>query len=184
VNLRDQIIGSFNLNLSSNCLEELNLKAFEVVDNIPNSPCRRVDSDGEFTVENPCCYVLYFLKIDNCVLFTEDGSKCDFAVFNDNQFIFVELKRIEIGSGQSHNKRQKKRNDAYTQLENTLNIFLQRNIDLSLYQGNQRLFVIASILDYNPPITKMPVAKVSSQHAQVRFEEYQAILLTGHIYQF
>ncbi|OAD19319.1 hypothetical protein THIOM_005054, partial [Candidatus Thiomargarita nelsonii] len=55
----------------------------------------------------------------------------------------------------------------------------------SSYQNNQKLFVIASVLDQNPPVTKMPVAKADSQHKILEFEmKYNASLLTGHSYEF
>jgi hypothetical protein len=56
---------------------------------------------------------------------------------------------------------------------------------LSSYQNHQKLFVIASVLDYNPPVTRMPAAKADSQQKTLEFEiNYNAILLTGHTYKF
>jgi hypothetical protein len=118
-------------------------------------------------------------------LFEQDGKKCDFSVFNADEIIFVELKQIEANTSSSHKKRKAKRNEAYAQLENTLKVFESKNIDLSRYQKNQKLFVIASVLDYNPPVTRMPTAKAGSQHKNLEFEiKYNAILLTGHTYEF
>jgi len=104
----------------------------------------------------------------------------DRLYYNKKQRITTaSMKSCEINYS-SHKKRKTKRNDAYAQLENTLKIFKSKNIDLSGY----KLFVIASVLDYNPPVTKMPAATTKSQNAKVRFEEYNAILLTGQIYEF
>jgi len=181
VNLKEQLINAFTE--YNNCLEDICLPAFEVIDDQQNLPCRLLLTNGEFgqfQIKNPRKHCLQFLKIDNCILFTQDGAKCDFAVFNADELIFVELKKIEANTASSHKKRKIKRNDAYTQLENTLKIFQSKNIDLSGY----KLFVIASVLDYNPPVTKMPAATTKSQNAKVRFEEYNAILLTGQIYEF
>jgi len=187
VNLKEQIINTFSLCLSNNCLEDICLQAFEIIDDQQNLPCR-LENDGEyaqFIIENPREHLLHFLKIDNCILLTKDDAKCDFAVFNADELIFVELKKIEANTRSSHKKRKAKRNEAYAQLENTLKIFLSKNIDLSSYQNNQKLFVIASVLDQNPPVTKMPVAKADSQHKILEFEmKYNASLLTGHSYEF
>jgi hypothetical protein len=182
VNLKEQLINAFALCESNNCLEKINLQAFEVIDDQQNLPCRLLTNGefGQFIIKNPHKDSLHFLKIDNCILFTPDGAKCDFAVFNAEELIFVELKKIEANTTSSHKKRKTKRNYAYTQLENTLKIFKSKNIDFS----GHKLFVIASVLDYNPPVTKMPAATTKSQNAKVRFEEYNAILLTGQIYEF
>jgi len=53
-------------------------------------------------------------------------------------------------------------------LENTLETFKNKNINISGYQDNPKLFVIASVLDYNPPVVKMPVEKITSINAQIR----------------
>ncbi len=187
MNLKDQIINTFSLSKSDNCLEDIALQAFEVIDDQQNLPCRLlIDGDsGQFRIENPNKHLLHFLKIDNCILFAQDGAKCDFAVFNEDELIFVELKKIEQYTVSSHKKRKTKRTDAYIQLENTLKMFKKKNIDLSSYQKNKKLFVIASVLDYNPPVTRMPVAKTKSQQKKLEFEmNYSAILLTGHTYKF
>lgn len=198
MNLKEQLVSSFSLCSSKNCLEELDLQAFEIVDDQPELklPCRRVPNNGEFEVRNSRGHLLHFLKIDHCIQFTthcvlskKDGSnenrwrKCDFAVFSDNEMIFVELKKIEIGSVSNSRKRRGKREDAYEQLECTLQLFLNSGIDLSNYQNNQKLFVIVSILALDRP-TKMPSVKTANQNAQVRFERYNAILKTGNIYPF
>jgi hypothetical protein len=182
VNLREQLINTFALCVSNNCLEEICLPAFEVIDDQQNLPCRLLidGQSGQFRIENPREHNLHFFKIDNCILLTQDGSKCDFAVFNADEIIFVELKKIEANTMSGHRKRKSKRNDAYDQLENTLKNFQGKNINLSGYQ----LFVIASVLDYHPPVTKMPSETTKNQNAKVRFEAYNAILLTGHTYQF
>jgi hypothetical protein len=187
VNLKDQIINTFSLSESDNCLEDIGLQTFEVIDDQQNLPCRLLidGKSGQFIIENPSKHLLHFLKIDNCVLFTQDGPKCDFAVFNEDELIFVELKKIEQDTVSTHKKRKAKRTDAYVQLENTLKIFKSKNIDLSRYQKNNKLYVIASVLDYNPPVTRMPAAKTKNQQKNLEFEmKYSAILLTGHSYEF
>lgn len=187
MNLKDEIINTFSLCKSDNCLEDICLQAFEVIDDQPNSPCRLLidGQSGQFKIENPREHCLHFLKIDNCILLTQDDAKCDFAVFNADELIFVELKKIKQGTDSSHRKRKEKRKKAYDQLENTLKIFHSKNIDLSSYQTNKKLFVIASVLDCNPPVTRMPAAKTKNQEKQKYFEDkYSAILLIRHTYEF
>ena len=187
MNLKEQIINSFVLCSSNNCLEDICFPAFEVIDDQPTSPCRLlIDGQyGQFIIENPCEYLLSFLKIDHCILFEQDGKKCDFAVFNADELIFVELKTIEENTSNNSRKRNKKKGEAYAQLENTLKIFQSESINLSGYQNNQKLFVIASVLDYNPPVVKIPVERMANMNAQIKFfEKYNAILLMGHTYKF
>jgi len=95
VNLKEQISNTFTLCFSNNCLEDICLLAFEVIDDQHNLPCRLLieGQSGDFRIENPRKHLLHFLKIDHCVLLDQDGKKCDFAVFNADELIFVELKR-------------------------------------------------------------------------------------------
>ncbi|MCK5720728.1 MAG: hypothetical protein KAH84_12385, partial [Thiomargarita sp.] len=136
VNLKEQISNTFTQCLTNNCLEDINSSSFEVVDDKQNSPCRSLTDGkfGQFKIENPDKYLLHFLKIDHCILFEQDGKKCDFAVFNADELIFVELKTIEKNSSNEHGKRNQKKRDAYIQLENTLETFKNEKIDLSSYQ--------------------------------------------------
>ena len=186
MNLKEQINNTFALCSSNNCLEDICFSAFEIIDDQPTAACRLLidGQSGQFKIENPNEYLLSFLKIDHCILCDQDESKCDFAVFNADELIFVELKNREENTSNKHNKRNQKKRDAYAQLENTLKTFKNKNINLSGYQNNQKLFVIASVLDYNPPVVKMPVERVASINAQIKFEEYNAILLSGHTYEF
>lgn len=186
MNLKEQINNTFALCSSNNCLEDICFSAFEIIDDQPTTPCRLlIDGQSDhFRIENPRKHLLHFLKIDHCILFEQDGRKCDFAVFNADELIFVELKNIEENTSNNSRKRGGKRREAYDQLKNTLKIFENKNINLSNYQNNQKLFVIASVLDYNPPIVRIPVGRVASMDAQLKFEEYHAILLSGHTYKF
>ncbi len=193
MNLKNQLVNSFSGRCASNnCLEELDLQVFEIVDDTQNSPCRIVCNDGHFKVENPHKRLLHFLKIDWCILLSTDPEKrCDFAVFSDKEMVLVELKTIEEGSkttfweaGKEVEKADDKFKKADAQLENTLKIFLRENIDLSVYQQNQKLFVIVSILDLNPPVIKVK-AEAANQFAEMKYlSKYNAILRTGNIYPF
>lgn len=73
-----------------------------------------------FTVRNPNSKTVNLLAIDHCVLLQADGEKCDFAVFHDQVFCFVELK---LGYG---NKCNHKRQKAHSQLESTIIHFKER----------------------------------------------------------
>lgn len=49
---------------------------------------------AHFTIKNKDSQIIHFLAIDNCLLSSSDKQKrCDCAVFNDNTFCFIEIKR-------------------------------------------------------------------------------------------
>ncbi len=118
MNLKEQICNAFDLCLSNYCLVDIELPAFEVIDDRQDKPCRLLidGQSGQFKIENPHRHLLHFLKVDHCILFAQDGQKCDFAVFNADELIFVELKAIEENSSSNSEKRRVKRKSAYEQL--------------------------------------------------------------------
>ena len=172
--LIEQLNNTFRSCCEKNCLEETDLEIFEIKDDDKpqNSPCKLV-SKGQFKVENPCKHVLYFLKIDHCILSNKDSAKCDFAIFNADELIFVELKEIKNNTSQKKTEKniKDKIQRASKQLKETLKTFKKKNIDLSHYK---KLFVIISILDHN----KISVLEPDIQTQAVFFEKkYKATLL-------
>ncbi len=189
MNIKKQIENQFNLCVANHCIEFYTTD-FDVFDDrtqIGNpSPCCKVSAGiGEFSIENNGNLV-YFLKIDNCILFSNDGKKCDLAVFTENEFVFVELKEMQIGSTNLTNQRNRNEYKACVQLEKTLEEFItNRGIDFSKYQNEGKFYVIAAVLDTNPPISKMPAAKTGNFNQEQKFQQfYNAQLLLGNSYTF
>lgn len=83
-----------------------------LADEPPHFPC--------FAVKNNTNAEVHVLCIDDCIFFAGDGKKCDFAVFDDSVFCFVEMKK---GLGSNRNK---KKRDGAEQLKTTIRDFLQR----------------------------------------------------------
>ncbi len=117
----DKINNAFPDCIQNNCLSIVNHAAFKVFDResaccftciapFPNSLCF-------FTVENNTAKPLNFLAIDRCLIIDDDNKKCDCAVFNDNEFHFVEIKTASTGV------RGKRRRTAFEQLKNTIDVF-------------------------------------------------------------
>jgi len=169
VNIKEQIETTFSLCISNNCIE-IYTDNFDVQDNREDEkkPCYKVEfGTGEFSIitnENE----VNFLKIDACILFEKDGKKCDFAVFTDDKFVLVELKQIKKGTKNDNKKKQKLRNKAYKQLENTLKIFTDE-LDLSKYQISEKLHAIPAIFDLNNPVKEFPKSSTGMNNARVRF---------------
>ena len=51
-----------------------------------------------FTVTNKKNKQITFLKVDNCIFLDKDGKRCDSILFDDKEFLFIELKRINKSS--------------------------------------------------------------------------------------
>lgn len=185
MNIKEQIENQFNVCATNHCIEFYTTD-FDVDDRTPSTPCYKVNAGtGEFSIENNGNLV-YFLKVDACILFGNDGQKCDLAVFTENEFVFIELKIIEIGTKVNAKKRTSKRNNAYEQLEKTLEEFIiNRGIDFSKYQNEGKFYAVAAVLDTNPPISKMPAAKTGNFNQEQKFQQfYNAQLLLGNSYTF
>jgi hypothetical protein len=84
------------------------------------------DDERLFTVNNPFQKELTFVAID-AGIFTDSSPKCDFALFDDERFCFVECKDSVA------KQRSKERNDAFVQLKATI-IRFRENLDFGNYK--------------------------------------------------
>ena len=108
-----------------NCLETTTAPKIIIIDTISGRACIW---NGQTKLCYPCFTVINsklenvnFLAIDGCIYQSEDNHKrCDFAVFNDKTFCFVELKLAERSKNRSI-----RRKDALVQLDVTINKFKQ-----------------------------------------------------------
>ena len=75
-----------------------------------------------FTVENPDNKNVQFLAVDKCIFDDKGPSRCDFALFTDLTFCFIEIKDVKVRG------RQKARIRAKNQLLNTIEEFIQRGV--------------------------------------------------------
>jgi hypothetical protein len=84
------------------------------------------DDERLFTVNNPFQKELTFVAID-AGIFTDNSPKCDFALFDDDRFCFVECKDSVA------KQRSKERNDAFVQLKATIVRFKEK-LDFGSYK--------------------------------------------------
>lgn len=68
-----------------------------------------------------------FLSVDNCMFFGGDGKRCDFILYDEMTFCFIELKEVKKDD---HQKRKKSKRIAEQQLLPVIELF-QSKIDLS-----------------------------------------------------
>ncbi len=81
-----------------------------------------------FKIINCIKKTIFVTAIDNCVFFPVDGKKCDFVVYDERLFCFVELKR-----GFNPSKKSQKKKEAIEQLSKTISDFKQK-IDFENYK--------------------------------------------------
>lgn len=89
-----------------------------------------VDLDKCLIVLNPHSTKIFHLSIDACFLTQQygyDQEKCDFVVFNDGLFCFVELK----SNAESKKKVRENLKKARKQLGATINFFDDNEVDFS-----------------------------------------------------
>lgn len=159
-----------------NCLKSLTQKKFVVVDTAAGK-CRILQEKEEicypcFVVENPNSNQVNFLAIDFCVYTPIDGEKCDFAVFDQKKFCFVELK---TGGGNNRTRKQT-RSKAISQLGTTIEKF-QKLISFDDYSVNA--FVCSG---HSEPTPKSPA---SNKNRVIEFlEKYNVDLCSGNIMVF
>ena len=89
-----------------------------------------IDEDKCLVVLNPNSSDIYHISIDACFLTPQNGyngRKCDFVIFNDRVFCFVELK----SNAESKKNVPKNLKDARAQLGATITFFDDNKIDFS-----------------------------------------------------
>ncbi len=157
-----------NLQLN-NCLSQHSLTYFGVIDDGLNK-CY-VEPDGtikaDFKVFNNDAQNINFLAIDKCI-FSRDYSdeRCDFALFDDSQFTFIEIK-----APQNLFIRTRLINKAFRQLEATILEFNNQNVFRGVRIGLEAIVCLVVNKQSYPVISTSILSK------QVEFSKrYKTIL--------
>jgi len=142
------------INNFEECLENVQEKHFFIKDGDNQEPAFIVEKNGEFEVINRTDNAIKFLKIDSCIYSSDDTSRCDCAVYNNNIFCFIELKCIKPKNF------SKKRKEAEEQLKATIIDFQNKEV---IKNKNLEAYVcsncITKIDDKYEPITQQPENK-------------------------
>lgn len=162
-----QIEDNYPQCVENNCLWHSDLAQIFIKDEEANKCVQVADSSiAHFTIENKEEKSISLLAIDKCVFNDQSGhKKCDFAFYDVDTFVFVEIKDTYRRTGS-------KKKQAKQQLETTLQHFSTK-IDFTGY----RLRVIIS-WRYRPT---RPAATTAMQAAKLNFlEKYGTILTEGN----
>lgn len=174
--MRNQIEALFPICNVNNCIEEVNSIQIIIHDNPSDNRSYIYKSKSpleypKFTIDNPSCKNISFLAIDNCLLFSHDGEKCDFAAFDEKNLVFVEIKK-----GGSIKYRSDKKKDAVSQLRNTL---IKFNPIISSTPIRIYACVCVGYFD------RSPAAAAADLNLLVEFiNDYNTELIEGNQFQF
>ncbi len=106
----------------TDCIESVDKKHFYIQDGVNQKPAFIVEENGEFEVINNTDNSIEFLQIDACLFNSNDTTRCDCAVYDNNTFCFIELKCIKPSAFSKNRKK------AEEQLEATIKYFNDENI--------------------------------------------------------
>jgi hypothetical protein len=150
------------------CFESLNDAEFGIFDPL-NSKCiiQKFGNKRHFTVKNPTQKTILFLAIDKCLL--HDGEekgfeRCDFAIFDDKVFCFVEIKEPSFGQKAENLKK------ARSQLLSTIKYFKEKIPFESI-----RIEAYASVGSHSPsrPATLASDLNIEFEFRKLRAKLYQ-----------
>lgn len=170
--MKSQIETVFPQCIENTCLEAMNHSKFWINDpNDDQTKCELTieeNPNNHFEIENPTEKEIYFLAIDKCIFQDSDEhQKCDFAVFDNNCFCWVEIKTGKLRS------RRKDRKTAIEQLRTTIGIFKEQ---LSFEDLNLE----ATICFYSTQKT-YPQSNAQNLAERKRFlDEFQTRLMEGN----
>jgi hypothetical protein len=129
---------------------------------------RSEEEPVHFKVLNPNRKEIHFLAIDKCILYDDAKEHCDFAVFNQEAFSFVEIKARHP----EHKRRNQDKKKACGQLKQTIGYFVEKGISFE----NVNLEAIVCLTSEETH----PVANSESQNAVAEFLfSFNAKLLVG-----
>jgi hypothetical protein len=135
---------------------------------------RRSEEESiHFKVLNPNQKEVHFLAIDKCILYDDAKEHCDFAVFDDATFSFVEIKARHP----EHKRRNQDKKKACRQLKETIGYFVEKGINFEKIN-------LEAIICLTSEVTH-PVANSESQNAVAEFLfSFNAKLLVGEEKEF
>jgi len=122
-------------------------------------------ANAHFLIKNVTRKKINVLAIDSCLLNSSDPSKCDFAVFDNKTFCFVEIKEASTKKG-----RRKHKVKAVSQLYSSIKYFITR-LNFKNYQIEAIL-----CLAYPP---RRPVVSTAMQSNKALFANMGVILSEG-----
>ncbi len=123
-----QLIDSYPNITSNRCLKVENSNFF-IEDRDKKITIFYKESEAKsqfFKITNKTQKKTRFLAVDNCIFLDKDGKRCDSIIFNNKEFLFIELKKINKSNANRSMKM------AIKQLQSTIKDFTTR-INFSNY---------------------------------------------------
>jgi hypothetical protein len=170
--MHNKISSQFPTCSSNNCIEVHATEQIYVLD-LVSDKCKVASiseiSISHFCVLNPSKKDIYFLAIDKCIFTDSSHKKCDFAIFDNTLFCFIEIK-------DTPNRTLTHKKKSVEQLKVTITKFKEK-IDFTGY-------TIEAIISWR--YTPMrPAATTLMQSAKLDlFENYGVKLLEGNQKEF
>ena len=167
--MKNELNDKFSLISENNCIKVSNKDIFFIEDSEKTKKSYIFYDENKansqfFSVTNPKFKEINLLQIDHCLFFDNNKEKCDFALFDDKDFIFVELKEKRA------NQRSRGMKKAINQLKSTISIF-KDNIDFDKH--NLEAYICVGKQG-------KPGISAKKQDLQLEFEdEYSARLFFG-----
>ncbi len=171
--MKQSIEAAFPIIKKNKCLEMVDAIEFWIFDSNLEKRCfiqiSPNEEEKQFKVLNPSGNSISFLAIDKCVFLDDDSIKrCDFAIYDDMSFYFVEIKIVKAKN------RKSERFDMYLQLASTIENFINKDVDF----GNRK---ILAILSFPKGSLTYPLFQSRSMEKTIEFlDNYNAILLEGN----
>lgn len=108
-------------------------------------PSSIVNSDSNYQIKlvNEEEKEIIFIKIDQCLIIDNKIRRCDCAIINQNNFIFIEIKDVKT------KQRKIARKEAIAQLTSTIELFLDK-IDFT----NLQLFAVIGFKTLRPYVVQ------------------------------
>lgn len=82
----------------TDCTQSLSKNYFFIRDDKQNKPSYIEFDNGQFEVINHTQKEIFFLQIDDCLYGSQDATRCDCAIYNDDVFCFIELKICKLNN--------------------------------------------------------------------------------------
>lgn len=115
---------SFPLITENHCLKIISAIRFYVYDDPDTDQICFTDQEPDeyqnFRIENPDNKPIRFLAVDHCLFFDDGPKKCDFILYDESVFCFIELKGVK------KRKRKNAKREAEEQILTTVELFQEK----------------------------------------------------------
>jgi hypothetical protein len=178
--MKQSIETAFPQTIDGFCLEEIKAAEFWVFDESETKRCyvkvEPTADEKHFQVLNPSTKSISFLAIDKCLFddSIKNQKRCDFAVFDDSVFCFVEIKVVKAKN------RKSERVEMYKQLKMTIRTFNDNQVSFA----NRKIEAVVCFPIFDPILQESKIypafSSRSTDTTSEFLQDYNATLLEGN----